>query len=179
MAPKFDATNVDRGHAPAQNPAPPSAALRPMWGNEEKGEQSRVFSAPPAEPVVNRPPTPAGPSEFTRIISGGPRNAPPPPVEAPQPTSPPPQAVAIPAFTPPAIAMPQAPAFPQAPQPPAFQMPAAAQMTPPQMAAPPVPAPQAPSPTAKAASYLPLIIVLNVVLIMGIALLLYFALKPH
>ena len=178
VAPKFDATNVDRGHAPAQNSAP-NAGLRPMWGNEEKGEQSRVFSAPPAEPVVNRPPTPAGPSEFTRIISGGPRNAPPPPVEAPPPTSPPPQAVAIPAFTPPAIAMPQAPAFPQAPQPPAFQMPAAAQMTPPQMAAPPVPAPQAPSPTAKAASYLPLIIVLNVVLIMGIALLLYFALKPH
>jgi hypothetical protein len=182
MAPKFDATNIDRGHAPAQNSAPPSAGLRPMWGNEEKGEQSRVFSAPPAEPVVNRPPTPAGPSEFTRIISGGPRNAPPPPPEAPPPVSAPPQAAAIPAFTPPAVVMPPAPAFPQAPaapQPPAFQMPAAPQMAPPQMAAPPVPAPQAPAPVTKAPSYLPLIIVLNVVLVVGIALVLYFILKPH
>ena len=179
MAPKFDATNIDRGHAPAQNSAPPSAGLRPMWGNEEKGEQSRVFSAPPAEPVVNRPPTSAGPSEFTRIISGGPRNAPPPPAEAP-PASPP--QVAVPAFTPPAVAMPQAPAFPQAPaapQPPAFQMPSAPQVPPPQMAAPPVPAPPAPAPAAKAPSYLPLIIVLNVVLVVGIALVLYFVLKPH
>ena len=182
MASKFDATNIDRGHAPAQNSAPPSAGLRPMWGNEEKGEPSRVFSAPPAEPVVNRLPTPAGPSEFTRIISGGPRNAPPPPAEAPLPVSAPPQAAAIPAFTPPALAMPQAPVLPQAPaapQPPAFQMPAAPPIAPPQMAAPPVLAARAPAPAAKAPSYLPLIIVLNVVLIVGIALVLYFVLKPH
>jgi len=45
------------------------------------------------------------------------------------------------------------------------------------MAAPKI---AAPVPAAKSpVSYLPLIIVLNVVLVLAIALILYFALKPH
>jgi hypothetical protein len=57
-------------------------------------------------------------------------------------------------------------------------MPQAPQFAVPAPALPAVAAPQAAAPAAKP-NYLPLIIVLNVVLIAAIALILYFALKPH
>jgi hypothetical protein len=146
------------------------------------------------------PPTPRGPSEFTRIVSS------PAPAPTPQPEPP----LASPdggagRFAVPAIPqMPSAPQVPgmQAPQVPGMQMPqipvmqtpampgvAAPQLSPmgmPQMPAPSMPQiPQAPAPMPKAdgsapagkVSYLPLIIIFNVLFIVAVLIVLYFAFK--
>jgi hypothetical protein len=119
-----------------------------------------------------------GPSEFTIILSGN-QLAPPPP-------APPKQASGSGAgqFKLPSMQAPQMPAAPQIPHAPPMphasmphaQMPQAPPIPP--MAAPKLPA-AAPSAPKSPVSYLPLIIVMNVVLLLAIALVLYFALKPH
>jgi hypothetical protein len=128
---------------------------------------THVFSAPGGRPGSSPPPLPAGPSEYTRIISGGIRGA---AEEAPiaggsqTPSGGPPDFK-----LPPPPAVPPAPKIAAPPPPPKFSPPAAP------------PAPKAPEPGIKApkpkASYLPLVIILNVLLFVAILLIVYFAIK--
>jgi len=101
----------------------------------------------PGSPSSSPPPLPAGPSEYTRIIAGGCIN----PTGAPVATG-----SQNPLPPPPKIA---------APPPPKFSPPA-----------PKAPQPEVKPPKAKA-SYLPLVIILNVLLFFAILLIVYFAVK--
>jgi hypothetical protein len=122
---------------------------------------TRVFSTPAVRPGSSLPPPPAGPSEFTRIISGG-MGSPTPPNEPPNVGG-----SQTPGGGLPGLKAPAAPAAPKiaAPPPPKF--------TP--------PAPKAPQvevkPPKPKASYLPLVIILNVLLFFAILLIVYFAIK--
>ena len=154
-----------------------------------KSGATSVFT-PPGGPSA-APPVPSGPSEYTRIISP-PNPAPPEEAKPAPPTGPAGPAFSFPQVAVPPLAMPKAPtpAMPQvqAPQPPHLQYPHLPQPMPMQVSVPAMQAPQAPAapqaPQASAATatpqkfpYWPLIIVMNVLLIVAVALILYFALK--
>lgn len=122
---------------------------------KSKGAATEVFKSPSATPPP--PAMPTGPSEYTRIISARPAPA---------------DSEAMPPAPPPAAPATPAPSFSLAPPPP-LAAPKAPKLTPPKITAPKV---EGSLPT-QLASYWPLIIVMNVLLILAIALVLYFALK--
>jgi hypothetical protein len=148
-------------------PAPPVAPrvnaspVRPSV----QGGATQLFSVPSGPSSSSLPPPPRGPSEYTRIISGGMAGS----------SSSEEKLVAeegpaasgsLPAFKMPAPAVPPVPkiAAPPAPKIPAVP------------AAPKVPPLGALAPKPKA-SYLPMIIILNVSLIIAVLLIVYFAIK--
>ncbi len=153
-------------------PSYSSGIPEPNWNAAPKSEATQVYKPPepeatPAEPVST------GPSDFTCIVSP-PKPAPAPEEEtadepAASAAAPAPVPVQMPKLQPPP--MPAKPAMPRAPAMPA--RPAA-----PKLPAVP-PAPSAPQAASRLMSYLPLIIVVNVVVLVAIALVLYFALKSH
>jgi hypothetical protein len=129
-----------------------------------QGGATQLFSVPGAHSAPSMPPTPSGPSEYTRIISGGM------------------------AGLASAEKQPVAAEGPAAGGLPTFKMPPAAVPPPPKIAAPPAPKPPAIPPTPKVplvgalvpkpkSSYLPMIIILNVTLIIAVLLIVYFAIK--
>jgi hypothetical protein len=128
-----------------------------------QGGATQLFSAPGGHSAPSLAPPPTGPSEYTRIISGGfagPISSEEQPVAEQGPAA---AAGGLPAFKMPApaapkIAAPQAPKLPAAP------------------AAPKLPPVGALAPKPKA-SYLPMIIILNVSLIAAVLLIVYFAIK--
>ena len=131
-----------------------------------QGGATQLFSAPGGHSAPGLPPPPTGPSEYTRIISGGLTgliSSEEKPVAEEGPAA---AAGGLPAFKMPAQAVPAAPkiAAPKAPK-----LPAAA-------AAPKLPPVGALAPKPKA-SYLPMIIILNVSLIAAVLLIVYFAIK--
>jgi hypothetical protein len=142
----------------------PSSVPEPVWDREAgPSDATRVFAPPGAAPSPGSFPVQEGPSEFTQILSRG--NQPPP--EAPAGQAP---KGARRDFKLPAMQVPPAPVIP------GMQMPA---VSAPSLAAPKIAAPKPPAAPKSPASYIPLIIVLNVVLVLAIALVLYFTLKPH
>ncbi|HVR22363.1 MAG TPA: hypothetical protein VMU26_03505 [Candidatus Polarisedimenticolia bacterium] len=131
-----------------------------------QGGATQLFSAPGGHSAPSLPPPPTGPSEYTRIISGGLAgliSSEEQPVAEEGPAA---AAGGLPAFKMPAQAVPAAPkiAAPQAPK-----LPAAP-------AAPKLPPVGALAPKPKA-SHLPMIIILNVSLIAAVLLIVYFAIK--
>lgn len=145
----------------------------PSAGQGSAGEFTRIFGkaqAPPPEPVAQPvPPAPPRPSEtpgeFTRMFeSPGAPPVPPPAPAPPAPQYPPPQFQA-PQFQPPQAQMPQY-------QPPQFQAP---QLQTPQYQAP---APQAaPLAAGKPTNYLPLVLILAALLVVAVAMAVYFAVR--
>jgi hypothetical protein len=160
----------------------PEAGISAPMGGVKSGATS-VFTPPGSGPAAPPVAVPSGPSEYTRIIS--------PPKPAPnEEEKPVPPAPASPAFSLPQVAMPpmpmppaSAPAMPhpQAPQPPHVQLPHMPQPMPMHVPMPAMQAPQVPqvpqAPQGKKIPYWPLIITMNVLLIVAVALILYFALK--
>lgn len=146
--------SVPGSNTPAQETSvdPALDGFRAPAEAKSKGAATEVFRSPSATPPS--PAMPTGPSEYTRIISARP---------APADSEPTPPAVSP--ATP-------APAFSLA-SPPPIAAPKAPKLTPPKITAPKV---EGSLPT-QLASYWPLIIVMNVLLILAIALVLYFALK--
>ncbi len=163
--------------APAQSTIPPAVAQPqpPAIPSRAPSDATSVFTpaAPAPDPLSAEP---AGPSEYTRILSRGAFGIPPAPQRVEPPVVPPPSAPVIP---PPAVTV-----TPPQVQPPVVAMP---QMAPPQVtppSPPPAPqfgisAPQAPAMAApgKAASYWPLITVLIGLFAVAVILIMYFALK--
>lgn len=174
--------------SPPEIPANSPAAGEPIAkaSGASKAGATSVFT-PPGGPTASPLPEPTGPSEYTRIISP-PNPAPPEEAKPASPAAPGAPAFSLPHVAIPPLAMPHAPTpvMPQvhAPQPPHLQMQPPVPM---QVPMPPMQAPQAPSaprsPSASGAAagqtfpYWPLIIVMNVLLILAVALILYFALK--
>ncbi len=129
-----------------------------------QGGATQLFSVPGGPSVPAAAPPPSGPSEYTRIISGG--------------------VLGLNS----SIEKPAAEEGPAAGGLPTFKMPAAVAPPPPKIAAPPAPklpkmppAPKIPPvgalvPKPKS-SYLPMIIILNVSLIIAVLLIVYFAIK--
>ena len=190
---------------PALTPATPPASSSPFNASPAGGGATHIFNQPTAA-APTAPTPPSGPGEYTRIISGGqspagsqaaPPMAPPaqaatpnaiagamPQVSGPQFSGP---QFSGPQFSGPQVAGPQfgAPSM-QAPsvQGPYVQAPQVQgpYMQTPQVAAPTFQAPTAAPPTAAPekkgiGSYMPLIIILNVLVILAIVLVAYFALK--
>jgi len=159
---------------PVESQPAPANSFEPEWREDRAGDTQLII--PAGAQQQPSAPAPRGPSEFTRIISttsvpgGGspppsPSPAPAPPIQVPsvQPHLP---TVAAP---PVAVHTPAAPHVPPVPNLPAMHTPSL-----------PAPAPQPVAPPApKLASYLPLIITLNVLLAAAVAIVLYFALKAH
>jgi hypothetical protein len=203
-APEATPTPANPPGTPARMPVStqPGTPANPVAPQVVSSDATYAFHQPtPQPPQVSPPPT--GPSEYTRIISAPQRQAP------PAPTPPPPQApasasggvlqnampqvsgpqVSAPQFSAPQFSAPQI-AGPQfsAPQTTGTQFTAPA-MQPISVQAPQVslptfqlPTPSMPSaPTEKKAmgGYLPLFIILNVLVILAILLVAYFALKHH
>lgn len=139
--------------------APRMNAPRPSVPNGATG----LFSVPSREPSTSLPPVPAGPSQYTRIISGGFAGS---GALKDQPAAgaPPQTSGGLPDFEMPAPAPPKFTA-PPGPKAPAIAAPAA---------------PKAPElgtlPKAKKSS-LPIIIILNVLLLIAVLLVVYFAIK--
>lgn len=176
---------------PPQPPAPQPTARGPQ-------DATRIFSGggsvtPPPPPVM-----PSGPSEYTKVISGAAlRDALTSSQAAPAPpTAPPAPQFTMPPMQPPAVPTPQfppAPGFPAAappPQPqyavptPAFSYPVVPPPQPPAMPQPHMPAiPGAaqwpPATPPKQRSWMPLLIVLNVLFLLAILIVVIFALKGH
>ncbi len=137
---------------------------------------------PPAAPVPDS--MPAGPSQFTIVTAGRAR----PPAAAPTPTEAPPTPPTPPTAAAPVLAYPAAPvvtAPPVTAVPPSFPVPAV-QPAPMPMMAPLPQVPAGPVPTAasgadrkekKKVSYWPLIIIFNVLFLLAVLLVLYFALR--
>ncbi len=163
---------------PPPSKTPGLRPVEPRFSPEPEAEGStRIFSVPEKEPLPDLSDLPAGPSEYTRIISRGSKSL--------TPTSEPPIAsgseqasmggpgLRFPAPPPPAV--PPPPPVPQFPHAPAYpQMPA-----PPPVAAPPVPA--APQLGAAKPAQVPwaLILTLNGLLILAELLVVYFVLNKH
>jgi hypothetical protein len=151
----------------APDPSPIAPKVTPPERRPSiQGGATQLFSVPGGHSAPSLAPPPSGPSEYTRIISGGMAgliSSEERPVAEEGPTA---AAGGLPAFKMPAQAAPAAPkmAAPQAPKLPAA--PAAFKL-------PPVGA-LAPKPKA---SYLPMIIILNVSLIAAVLLIVYFAIK--
>ncbi len=142
------------------------------------GGATVLFNAPAEVASGGEPGVPAGPSDYTMFmnretipaLASGSAEAPPaagaPPAGAPA------AATALPFAAPPAVP----PVQFAAPKTPTYQAPPVPVVAPPAVAAPPVPAP-AGQPSAGPKSYWPLIIILNVLFILAVLLILYFALK--
>ena len=157
---------------PVMTPANPPAPITPRAGVEKpresrpsvQGGATQLFSVPGGHSVPTAAPPPSGPSEYTRIISGGmvglTSAAEPPAAEEG------PAGGGLPTFKMPAAAVPPAPkiAAPVAPKLPKM---------PPALKVPPVGA-LVPKPKS---SYLPMIIILNISLIVAVLLIVYFAIK--
>jgi hypothetical protein len=128
---------------------------------------TRVFSVPSGDLRSSPSPVQTGPSEYTRIISGGVRDL---GEQAPGASGSP---------KPPGgsgFNLPPTPVFPPAP---AIAAPPPLKLAPPTMAAPlapPIPPLGVPQPKPKA-SHLPLVIILNVLLLFALLLIAYFAVK--
>jgi hypothetical protein len=128
---------------------------------------TRIFSVPSAGPLSSATPLQTGPSEYTRIISGGMKDV---REQAP---------IASGSPNPPGgsgFKMPAAPVFPPVP---AFAAPPPLKLTPPTIAAPlapPIPQLGIKEPAFKA-SHLPLVIILTVLLLFAVLLIAYFAVK--
>jgi hypothetical protein len=153
--------------APPVKPADPPIIPRVSAGVPKPSVQNgatQVFSVPSRDSSSSLPPPPSGPSEYTRIISGGMAGL---------------------------IASEEKPVAEEGPGAgslPAFKMAAPAVPAAPKMAAPPAPKPPAVPAAPKApqlgallpkpkASYLPMIIILNASLIIAVLLIVYFAIK--
>jgi hypothetical protein len=153
--------------AAAPDPSPIAPKVTPPERRPSiQGGATQLFSAPGGHSAPSLPPPPTGPSEYTRIISGGLTgliSSEEQPVAEEGPAA---AAGGLPAFKMPAQAVPAAPkiAAPKAPK-----LPAAP-------AAPKLPPVGALAPKPKA-SYLPMIIILNVSLIAAVLLIVYFAIK--
>ena len=150
---------------PVNLPEPPAVPSANVAASREsrpsvQGGATQLFSVPGGHSAPTLPPPPGGPSEYTRIISGG-------------------MAGLASAEQPAAVEGPAAGGLPT------FKMPTPTVPTPPKIAAPPAPklpaAPKAPQLGALApkpkGSYLPMIIILNVSLIVAVLLIVYFAIK--
>jgi hypothetical protein len=129
-----------------------------------QGGATQLFSVPGGHSAPSPPPPPSGPSEYTRIISGG-----------------------MPGLNS-STEKPAAEEGPAAGGLPTFKMPAAAAPSPPKIAAPPAPKLPKMPPVPKIppvgalvpkpkSSYLPMIIILNASLIIAVLLIVYFAIK--
>jgi hypothetical protein len=145
-APKSEAPSSKEPAWTPPAPLPPKPSIEPVprptiAGPPQPAGATHVLSSAGGLPISIPPPLHAGPSEYTRIISGGMSGSEPPALKVPS-TAP------VPAI--PKLAVPPPPKF-----------------------APPVAAP-APKPKP---SYLPLIIILNVLLFAAILLIVYFAMK--
>lgn len=129
-----------------------------------QGGATQLFSVPGGPSVPSAAPPPSGPSEYTRIISGGVLglNS---SIEKPA-AEEGPAAGGLPTFKMPAAAVPPAPKIAAPPAPKLPKMPPAPKI-------PPVGA-LVPKPKS---SYLPMIIILNVSLIIAVLLIVYFAIK--
>ncbi len=159
-------------------PARPAAAREPATG---------FFSEDRAR--VPRPVAPAGPSDYTKVIAApsfarpASPPAPPAPVNAPPVAPPPAMPAAMP--PPPPVQGYPAPPYPAAPAPPPYTAPAPppyAAPAPAPYAVPAPPAPQppaAPHPAAPSRSWMPFIILINVLFLIAILLIVVFALKGH
>ena len=144
--------------------ASPVAPARPA----ADANATQLFQAPPAA-RPQAPPPAAGPSEFTRIIKGSEIEAAKRAMEAgsaPVASAP----GAPPAFAVPAMPGVAPPPIPKAPPPPAIKPPAVAMP-----AAPPPP--KIPAVEPKKVSYMPLIIILNVLFVLAVILVLVLWLK--
>jgi hypothetical protein len=166
VEPKWTEPVLSSFEPPVISPAvPATGANAPRESRPSvQGGATQLFSVPGSHSAPSMPPTPSGPSEYTRIISGGMAglaSANEQPVAAEGPA-----ASGLPTFKMPAATVPPAPriAAPPAPKPPA---------NPP---APKVPPAGALVPKPKS-SYLPMIIILNVTLIIAVLLIVYFAIK--
>ena len=148
--------------------------------NSVDGGATVLFRAPAEAPTPGEPEQPAGPSDYTMfmnkealsaLVSGAPDAA----SLSGAPQSAPPAAAPSPALTPPVVAPPAMPSY----QPPA--MPGGSSPAMPSVAAPAIAAPSVPAPAGQASgkpkSNWPLIIILNVLFILAVLLILYFALK--
>jgi hypothetical protein len=170
---EFGGAGKSRNYAPLEQTLTPNLAPNfqqatsvpePIWDREAgTSDATRVFAPPGGAPSPASFPVQEGPSEFTQILSRG--NQPPPET----PPKPAPKGARS-DFKLPAMHVPPAPVIP------GMQMPA---VSAPSLAAPKIAAPKPPAAPKSTASYIPLIIVLNVVLLLAIALVLYFTLKPH
>jgi hypothetical protein len=153
--------------APVKPPDPPGVprvSVGPTRSSVQGGA-TQLFSVPGGHSAPGLPPPPSGPSEYTRIISGGMAGL----IsseEKPVAEEGPAAAGGLPAFKMPAPAVPPAPKIAA---PPAPKLPVA----PPAPKIPPLGG-LAPKPKA---SYLPMIIILNVSLIIAVLLIVYFAIK--
>jgi hypothetical protein len=148
----------------APDPSPMAPKVTPPERRPSiQGGATQLFSVPGGHSAPSLPPPPSGPSEYTRIISGGMAgliSSEERPVAEEGPTA---AAGGLPAFKMPAPAVPAAPKIAAPPSP---KLPAAPKL-------PPVGG-LAPKPKA---SYLPMIIILNVSLIAAVLLIVYFAIK--
>jgi hypothetical protein len=145
----------------------------PFTSRHEAEGATRVFSGPQSNPQLDLSSLPAGPSEYTRIISGGVK----PPIPSQEPPAVPgsqngpsvnmtvPSVPSLPSL--PASPVPMSSAYPQMPSVPSVAAPSVPQLPQPGMAAP----------TATGPTPWALIIILNVLFILAVALVLYFALK--
>lgn len=161
---------------------PPPAYDNPLTYGQAEGA-TRVFKPSGSEVVPPPPPPPQGESEYTRIIRAG--SAPPAAAE-PGGSSPPaaPPAGSVPKISLPMPAMPPIPqvAVPPPPPPPAIQWtpPVPAVAMPKAPTAPPVPGGTKLGSAKKArakTSYIPLIVILNLLLLAAVCLVLYFVFK--
>ena len=150
---------------PPEPVAPRVSADKPRESRPSvQGGATQLFSVPGGHSSPTLPPPPSGPSEYTRIISGGMLGL---NSSTEQPTADEgPAAGGLPPFKMPAAAAPPlpkiaAPAAPKLPKmPPAPKIPPAGAL---------IPKPKS--------SYLPMIIILNVSLIIAVLLIVYFAIK--
>jgi hypothetical protein len=152
---------------PVTPPEPAAPRVRTDKPRESRpsvqGGATQVFSVPGGHSAPSQPPPPTGPSEYTRIISGGMLGL---NSSKEQPAAEEgPAAGGLPTFKMPTAA----PAAPKIAAPPAPKLP---KMPP----APKIPPVGALVPKAKS-SYLPMIIILNVSLIIAVLLIVYFAIK--
>ena len=165
--PKWTQSVPSPVETPVSKPEPPVVAkVVPRESRPSiPGGATQLFSVPGGHTAPSSPPPPSGPSEYTRIISGGMaslRSA----AEEPVKEEAPAEAGGLPAFKMPPAPVPKAPKIAA---PPAPKLPAAP-------AAPKLPALGALAPKPKA-SYLPMIIILNASLIVAVLLIVYFAIK--
>ncbi len=147
---------------PKASPVAPAAA-------SPRAPATRFFSGNPQRSQA--PEVPAGPSEYTRVISASPFAEPRPgPPLAPTPAAPP----AAPAFGggPAGAPMPQAQGYPGMP---AYPPPPVPSVAPPHAPQPPAPPQPSTAPTLR--SWMPFIILLNVLFLIAILLIVVFALK--
>ena len=151
--------------SPREAPPPPAAAA-----GYYKEDASQLFSSR----RTGEPAPPAGPSEYTMVISRPSMPPAEPPAQAPNPAPVPP--AAMPPLPPPRMpAVPPLPPMPRFAPPPKMPVAAPLPLMPPAMAAPPQLG-QTPL-AAKPVSYWPLVLGMTVLFFLGVLLVMYFVLK--